>query len=797
LFLFVKNQIQEQELKHKKEFEQMKYVNNEELDQTKSKFESEISKIRVEHETKLEKIKSEYEIQIQNLKNSLDTKRNNVEEFMHSDERDILSVSNENCQKLKDQIKLTKKLDQDLIETLNTEIQQKQQKNNENHNQVPSDKREILNKIDCEGVMLLSLSECLKLKSHFASRNDSLSDIKLKNLDDLNRQNEKNKLLDEIYKLRDLISQMNRNDSSKNSEWRNSLYNTICSIFNDQKEFLINELRTLVLDSTFDLDFRVQLGHLESKLDDLTRLHKKSIEYLQSSDRESLLDELKQVKEELNKILDDLGGLQDQVRQYNRELKLMEYAKDAEQIKCNDLRQSLNQEKTKSLDLMDKLNQEKKRTNSMQEQLSDLNDELMKIKEMLDAESKNFQLICKELENERSKNQQLKQALIAHQQQESTSNKHQKSCNDENRTSSSSKYLKTQNSNSKLSQIEQVCVDLEQQLCQEKLKNERLLKQNQEIKNQQLKYSNIEAFNSTNHNLERIRQALEFIAIKQKDELDSNKSTSFNNINSVKLSLSEIIKELETCQLNTSIQLNHNLLDTNNIRNESSSNNNNNELETKLIQQNRDLINTIKKLTNDKSELRNFVIKQEEELSMLKQRVKNQNQSENHSLSEHDREKFKRLYYKYLKAESFRKSLIYQKKFLLIMLSGYEETEREIMSTLRLESSTMHHHHHNHQHKVSSKSCNNNYQYLSTASSMISSPGINSSISHHQQLQQHRSNQNGVLAFNFSSKFMTTTNKAKSRFRKAAICVIAISRIRFLQRKHSHMLTRVDTYHRN
>ena len=35
----------------------------------------------------------------------------------------------------------------------------------------------------------------------------------------------------------------------------------------------------------------------------------------------------------------------------------MEYAKDAEAIKGNDLKQNLNSEKTKCLELMDKLNQ--------------------------------------------------------------------------------------------------------------------------------------------------------------------------------------------------------------------------------------------------------------------------------------------------------------------------------------------------------------------------------------------------------------------------------------------------------
>lgn len=65
----------------------------------------------------------------------------------------------------------------------------------------------------------------------------------------------------------------------------------------------------------------------------------------------------------------------------------MEYAKDTEAIKGNDLKQQLNSEKTRSLELVDKLNAEKKKTNAVQEQLAQLRDELAKIKERLNKET--------------------------------------------------------------------------------------------------------------------------------------------------------------------------------------------------------------------------------------------------------------------------------------------------------------------------------------------------------------------------------------------------------------------------
>ncbi|CAF1393672.1 unnamed protein product [Didymodactylos carnosus] len=41
-----------------------------------------------------------------------------------------------------------------------------------------------------------------------------------------------------------------------------------------------------------------------------------------------------------------------------------------------------------------------------------------------------------------------------------------------------------------------------------------------------------------------------------------------------------------------------------------------------------------------------------------------------------------KLYFKYLKAESYRKALIYQKRYLIILLSGYEDTEKYALNEI-------------------------------------------------------------------------------------------------------------------
>ena len=87
---------------------------------------------------------------------------------------------------------------------------------------------------------------------------------------------------------------------------------------------------------------------------------------------------------------------------------MMEYNKDAENIKANDLKQSLNSEKAKNLESMEKLNQERKKTNVMQEQLCDLKDEVSRMRDTITIENKNYKIICKELDAEKQRCDELK-----------------------------------------------------------------------------------------------------------------------------------------------------------------------------------------------------------------------------------------------------------------------------------------------------------------------------------------------------------------------------------------------------
>jgi len=78
-----------------------------------------------------------------------------------------------------------------------------------------------------------------------------------------------------------------------------------------------------------------------------------------------------------------------------------------------------------------------------------------------------------------------------------------------------------------------------------------------------------------------------------------------------------------------------------------------------LEEKNSELESMLKSLGESNFELKSFIAK------MSLQR----------SISESHREKFKRLYGRYLRLDVCKKALVYQKKFLLVVLAGYERSE--------------------------------------------------------------------------------------------------------------------------
>lgn len=300
---------------HKIELENMRTSNLNEINRLKVEHAKQIEEIKREHEKILndeidrvrKELVDEYEKQIELLKEISDKDETDSVKMNSMD----ASISNDNVKKLKEQIQLSKELDKDILVKMNEKLLE-----NKMLDQVPDEIKEILDKLDNEGVLLLSLSEILALRSHFRNKNSQSSD---ENLTKMVEQAEKDKLVEEIYQLKDLLS--NLSTENKEDDWRSSYLNAIKDIFSGQKDLLLSELRSFICNSCYSNDDNY-LSHFDKKIDNLVNLQKKSFDYLKSIDRESLLKELETIKAELNKVLAEIEKLQENERELKRESEL-------------------------------------------------------------------------------------------------------------------------------------------------------------------------------------------------------------------------------------------------------------------------------------------------------------------------------------------------------------------------------------------------------------------------------------------------------------------------------------------
>jgi hypothetical protein len=81
-----------------------------------------------------------------------------------------------------------------------------------------------------------------------------------------------------------------------------------------------------------------------------------------------------------------------------------------------------------------------------------------------------------------------------------------------------------------------------------------------------------------------------------------------------------------------------------------------------------------KLLSQDRILLINELEQTKEQLNYLKEKFQQLKQNQNQSTMMNS-QYLNKFYFKYLRCENYRKSLIYQKRYLLVLLTGYEDTE--------------------------------------------------------------------------------------------------------------------------
>uniref|UniRef100_A0A3Q2YE78 Pericentrin n=1 Tax=Hippocampus comes TaxID=109280 RepID=A0A3Q2YE78_HIPCM len=97
----------------------------------------------------------------------------------------------------------------------------------------------------------------------------------------------------------------------------------------------------------------------------------------------------------------------------------------------------------------------------------------------------------------------------------------------------------------------------------------------------------------------------------------------------------------------------------------------------KILSKNAELTHTLTSLSQEKTALKHKVTCLERQLHRAENELaKVPIESENIPISEMAPSKVQRLYERYLRAESFRKALVYQKRYLLLLLGGFKECEQ-------------------------------------------------------------------------------------------------------------------------
>lgn len=174
--------------------------------------EAQIKKLREEHQSELTRLKADYETRISELKREADELRQQVErdltELDRSSSPDDSTVSYDLGRKLKEQVRLTQVLDSRLLENI-AKNQNGASSETAAALETSNKIKQILDKLDTEGVMILSLSELLQLRAHLSQKALQSNPNMMNKALNATFDNEKQQLQKQIYQMRELLAKIN------------------------------------------------------------------------------------------------------------------------------------------------------------------------------------------------------------------------------------------------------------------------------------------------------------------------------------------------------------------------------------------------------------------------------------------------------------------------------------------------------------------------------------------------------------------------------------------------------------
>uniref|UniRef100_A0A8W8MAH7 Pericentrin/AKAP-450 centrosomal targeting domain-containing protein n=1 Tax=Magallana gigas TaxID=29159 RepID=A0A8W8MAH7_MAGGI len=197
--------------------------------------------------------------------------------------------------------------------------------------------------------------------------------------------------------------------------------------------------------------------------------------------------------------------------------------------------------------------------------------------------------------------------------------------------------------------------------------------------------------------LESICQGMQYLILQDQDQPFSGVEGSVN-VQSLEKSFKDLLRELKQPQ--TPLALESDTMDSLTSRPSAQA------VNQRVLQHNSELTNFVSRLTEEKMELRNTLGRLEEEMWRYRQRGTEQQlalfqmeQELDQSRAdlrverdqksgiagvgtEGDRDRIQRLYGKYPRADSYRKALVYQKKYLLLLLGGFQDCEQTTLALI-------------------------------------------------------------------------------------------------------------------
>ncbi|XP_059823404.1 pericentrin isoform X4 [Hypanus sabinus] len=363
--------------------------------------------------------------------------------------------------KLNQELETTERLDSSFVEYLQhrgialIDTESHAREDSLSAEEVPSAQLQaLLKQVHEEGCRVLSLTE---RPSHL--RGSQLASVSSKTIEEW--QQEKEGLLDTIQLLKDLLSKaLNKfdEDSVSRTDWRRELLVAVQAVLNQEQQSFLAELRSYMKNPSTEESSLPE--KLERMLKEQEKQQQSALEDLLSVDRSSLLSEVQDLRsqlqmahlqhqEKLQQLQNTITCAEEQSKKQEwplrRQVELLEYKLQQEQIIANDLRSSLRAEQDRSTDLHQHLQNEQTAVSEMKSELSEvtvelesalktrheLQQNLQKLRGELHAKENEVLTATKAVDQERQKVQQLqnmmeKEQLIHKEHKEQERQAHQK-----------------------------------------------------------------------------------------------------------------------------------------------------------------------------------------------------------------------------------------------------------------------------------------------------------------------------------------------------------------------------------